>query len=61
MDVGCSEAEFACAGVEDDVQGGFGVVGGDELFGDVLGSVGGAVVYDYDFPVEVSVRANRWR
>lgn len=32
-----------------------GTDGCNELFGDVLGAVGGAVVDDYDFPVKVSV------
>ena len=51
MDVGCSEAEFAGAGAQLDV---LGADGGDELFGDFLGPVGGAVVDDDDFPVEVA-------
>jgi hypothetical protein len=37
--------------VQFDVQG---ADGGDELFGDFLRAVGGAVVDDYYFPVEVS-------
>jgi hypothetical protein len=48
VDVGCSETEFAGAWLEDDVGG----VGFDELVGDFLGSVGGAVVDDDEFPVE---------
>jgi hypothetical protein len=52
VDVGCSQAEFAGARVQFDVQGSD---GGDELFGDFLGAVGGAVVDDDYFPVEVSV------
>lgn len=56
MDVSCSETKFACAGFEDDSFLGFGVVGSDELFCDVLGSVGGTVVYDYYFPVEGAVQ-----
>ena len=56
MDVGCSEAEFACACFEDDSFLVLGVVGFDELFCDVLGSVGGAVVDDYYFPVEGAVQ-----
>jgi hypothetical protein len=51
VDVGRSQAEFAGARVQFDVQG---ADGGDELFGDFLGAVGGAVVDDYYFPVEVS-------
>lgn len=50
VDVGGAEAEFACAGLEDDV----GSVGFDELEGDFLGAVGGAVVDDDDFPLEVA-------
>lgn len=53
VDVGGSQAEFAGARLQFDV---FGADGGDELFGDVLGAVGGAVVDDDDFPVEVAVR-----
>jgi hypothetical protein len=52
VDVGRSQAEFAGARMQFDVQGSD---GGDELFGDFLGAVGGAVVDDYYFPVEVSV------
>lgn len=55
MHVGGSQTEFARAGLEDDALLGFGVVGGDELFGDILGSVGRAVVDDDDFPVEGAV------
>ena len=51
VDVGGSQAELAGARVQFDVQG---ADGGDELFGDFLGAVGGAVVDDYYFPVEVS-------
>lgn len=46
-----SQSEFAGAGFEDDVVG---AVGFDELFGDILGAVGGAVVDDDDFVVEFS-------
>lgn len=53
VDVGCSEAEFAGAGFEKDAGG---AVGFDELFGDVLGAVGGAIVDDDDFVVEIAVR-----
>ena len=52
VDVGGSQAELAGARVQFDVQG---ADGGDELFGDFLGAVGGSVVDDYYFPVEVSV------
>lgn len=51
VDVGGSQAEFACSWVQFDVQR---ADGGDELFGDVLGAVGRAVVDDDDFPVEVA-------
>jgi hypothetical protein len=53
VDVGGSEAEFAGAGAQLDV---LRADGGDELFGDFLRAVGGAVVDDDDFPVEVSGR-----
>lgn len=49
MNVCGAKAEFAGARVEFDVVC---AVGFDELFGDVLRSVGGAVVDDYDFPVK---------
>ena len=52
MDVGGSETELARSWVQLYV---LGVVGGDELFGDCLGAVGGAVVDDYEFPVEIAV------
>lgn len=55
VDVGCSEAEFAGAGAQLDV---LGADGGDELFGDFLGAVGGAVVDDDDFPVKVAESEN---
>jgi hypothetical protein len=48
VNVGCSEAELAGAGLEDDVWG----VGFDELVCDFLGAVGGAVVDDDELPVE---------
>lgn len=51
VDVGCSETKLAGAGLEEDVGG----VGFDELVGDLLGAVGGAVVDDDEFPVEFSV------
>lgn len=54
MDVGRSKAEFSGAGAQLDV---LGADGGDELFGDVLRAVGGAVVDDDDFPVEVAGNA----
>jgi hypothetical protein len=50
VDVGGAEAELAGAGLEDDVRG----VGLDELVGDLLGAVGGAVVDDDEFPVELA-------
>lgn len=50
VNVGGSEAELAGARLELDVGG----VGLDELLGDVLGAVGGAVVDDDDFPIEVA-------
>ena len=56
MNVSCSETEFACACFEDDAFLVLRVVGFDELFGDVLGSVGGAVVDYYYFPVEGAVQ-----
>lgn len=52
MDVGGAEAEFAGAGFEEDVGG---AVEGLELLGDGEGAVGGGVVDDYYFPVEVAV------
>jgi hypothetical protein len=51
VDIGRPKAELASAGLEEDVGG----VGFCELVGDDLRSVGGAVVDDYEFPVEVSV------
>lgn len=51
VDVGRSEAQLAGARLEDDVGG----VGLDELVGDILGSVGRAVVDDDEFPVQVAV------
>jgi len=50
VDVGRSETELASAGLEEDV----GRVGLDELLGDFLGSIGGAVVDDDEFPIEVA-------
>lgn len=49
MDVRGSKAELAGARFEDDVVGS---VGFDELLGDFLGAVGGAVVDDDDFIVK---------
>lgn len=49
--VGRAEAELAAAGVQFDAVR---AVGFDELFGDGLRAVGGAVVDDEDFPVEVA-------
>lgn len=51
VDVGGSQAQLAGAGFEDDVRG----VGLDELVGDFLGTVGGAVVDDDEFPFELAV------
>lgn len=53
VDVGSAETEFAGACAELDSAGGVGFL---ELEGDFLGSVGGAVVHDYEFPVEIAVR-----
>lgn len=50
--VGRPEAELSGASLEDDV----GFVGFLELLCDRLGAVGGAVVYDDEFPVEVAAR-----
>ena len=47
--VRCAETQFARARLEEDA---FGGVGRDELFGDFLGAVGGAVVDDDEFPVK---------
>lgn len=52
VDVGGAETQLAGSGLEDDV----GSVGLDELEGDFLGSVRGAVVDDDQFPVEVPIR-----
>jgi hypothetical protein len=49
VDVGRTETELAGSCVQFDVRG---AVGLDQLLCDILGSVGGAVVYDEDFPVE---------
>lgn len=46
-----SQAQFAGAGLQFDV---FGPDGRDQLFGDVLRAVGGAVVDDNYFPVQVA-------
>lgn len=55
VDVGCSKTKLAGAGLQFDMRG---TVGFDELFGDFLGSIGGAVVDDYDFPVELAAVAS---
>jgi hypothetical protein len=55
VDVGCAEAEFAGARVQVDAAW----VGFCELVGYCLGSVGGAVVDDYELPVEVSGEARK--
>lgn len=49
--VGRAETELARAGLEDDVRG----VGLDELVGDLLGAVGGAVVDNDELPVELAM------
>jgi hypothetical protein len=51
VDVGRSETKFTSAGFEEDV----GRVDLDELLGDFLGSIGGSVVDDDEFPIEVAV------
>lgn len=51
VNVGGAETQLAGSGLEDDV----GSVGLDELEGDFLGSVRGAIVDDDQFPVEVPV------
>lgn len=48
VDVGRSQTEFACSGVQQDVVRAVVLL---ELFGDVQGAVGAAVVDDDDFPV----------
>jgi hypothetical protein len=52
MNVRGTEAQFTRASVEFDAV----AVGFDELFSDGLGTVGGAVVDDYDFPVKLAGR-----
>ena len=52
VDVGGAQTELARAGLEDDA----GTVGGDELLGDFLCAVGGAVVDDNQFPIEFTIR-----
>jgi hypothetical protein len=54
VDVGCSKAELASAGLEDNVGG----VDLDELLGNFLGSIGGAVVDNDEFPIEVAARVS---
>jgi hypothetical protein len=51
--VGGAEAQFTGAGADLDARAAVGFL---ELRGDFLGAVGGAVVDDYDFPVEVAVK-----
>jgi hypothetical protein len=53
MDVGRTETKFSGASAELDALGGVDFL---ELLRDVLGSVGGAVVDDDKFPVEVTVK-----
>lgn len=50
VDVGRSETQLSSARLEDDVGG----VGLDELVGDILGSVGRAVVDNDEFPIQVA-------
>jgi hypothetical protein len=52
VDVGGAEAELAGARAELDARGGVGFL---ELLGDFLRSVRGAVVNDYELPVDVAV------
>lgn len=52
VDVGGAEAEFAGAGAEEDACGAVEVL---ELLGDGEGAVGGGVVDDDDFVVDVAV------
>ena len=56
VNIGCSETEFASSGLEDDVVGAPYFL---ELFCDFLGAIGGSVVNDDDFPVEVSNRDSK--
>ena len=53
VDVGGSESEFTSAGADLDALGGVDLL---ELGGDFLGTVGGAVVDDDEFPVEIAER-----
>ena len=53
VDVGGSESEFTSAGADLDALGGVDLL---ELGGDFLGTVGGAVVDDDEFPVEFAGR-----
>lgn len=54
VDVGRAETKLAGAGLEDDVRG----IGLDELVGDLLCAVGGAVVDDDELPVELSMEGS---
>lgn len=56
VDVGGAEAELACARPDLDVRG----VDFGKLRGDFLGTVGGAVVYDDELPVEVAARGGQY-
>jgi hypothetical protein len=51
VDVGGAEAELAGAGLEDNMR----CVGLDELVGDLLRAVGGAVVDDDELPVKLAI------
>lgn len=55
VDVGGAEAQLAGTGLEDDVWG----IRLDELLSDLLGAVGGAVINDDEFPVDVAGRRRR--
>ena len=51
VDIGSSETEFACSGLQFDV---LRADRGDELLCDFLSAVGGAIVDDDDLPVEIA-------
>lgn len=55
MHIGSAEAELAGPCLQDDA----GRVGFDELFGDVLGAVRGAIVDDDEFPIDVAEKGER--
>lgn len=52
VDVGCSKTEFSSSWLDDDVVGAPYFL---ELFCNFLGAIGGSVVNDDDFPVEVPI------